>query len=66
VSAHLLPKLTAAIRLVAHEAMRTVFRPTLALTLHRAPGHELREESRLVLLAWGHEQCQQLAPAFGP
>jgi hypothetical protein len=45
--------------------MRAVFRPALAPALHRAPGHELRAEQCLVPLAWGQDQRQQLAAAFG-
>jgi hypothetical protein len=65
VLARILPNLTAAIRLVTYDAMRAVSRPASAPALHCALGHELRQESRLVPLAWGQDQRQQLAPAFG-
>jgi hypothetical protein len=65
VSTHILPDLTAAVRLVAHDAAWAGFGATTPVALHRACGHQLLEAYRLVPLAWGQDQRQQLATALG-
>ena len=64
-SPHVLSDPTAAIGLVAHEALRPVFRPAGAAALHSALGHELGKEDRFMPLARRQQQRQELAGAVG-
>jgi hypothetical protein len=50
-SPHVLPNLAAARDLVAHDAIRLVFRPAGAAALHGALGHELGKEDRFMPVA---------------
>jgi hypothetical protein len=61
-----LPDLTAALRLVAHETVGPAFRPPWATTRHRASGHELGKHHRFMPLARRQHQRQELTGACGP
>jgi hypothetical protein len=62
-SPHVLPNLAAVVGLVAHKALRPVFRPTGAWAFHGALGHELGKEARFMLLARRQQQWQELTDA---
>jgi len=64
-SSQILPNLTAAVRLIAHDAARAVFGATLPALLHRTVGQQVWEEYRFMPLAGCQDQRQQLATAVG-
>jgi hypothetical protein len=62
---YVLPNLVTAIRLVAHDTMRPMFRSALAPALHPAAGHQLGEDDRFMPLAGFQQEGQELALSLG-